>query len=103
MMDNSDTEISALVEVFELYMLRDAKLTDMREPIAVATRSMLDAGMTSGMVLGVIDGAICVASAAAAGARPQEPARELRAVAGPWVMQAYFDPARRGNETALTA
>jgi hypothetical protein len=103
MIDNRDTQVDALIEVFELYMLRDADLADMREPVAVATRAMLDAGLTSGMVLHVIDGAVQVASMAATAVGSGEPTRELRALVGPWVMAAYFDSGRPGGGAPLAA
>jgi hypothetical protein len=97
MTDDRETEVGALIEVFELYMLRDADLADMREPIVVATRAMLEAGLTSGMVLGVIDGAVQLASVAATATGPEEPARELRAQVGAWVMEAAFSSGQLGD------
>jgi hypothetical protein len=95
MPDESETEISALIEIFELYMLRDAELADMREPVVVATGVMLDAGVTSGMALGVVEGAICIASKAATAMEPTQSALELRALTGTWVMQAWTDWSER--------
>lgn len=93
-MDNSDTQLGPLIEVFELYMLHDADLADMREPITVAAHAMLDAGLSRGMILSVIDGAVQVAAMGARSAEPAVPAQELRNHLGQWLMETMFDPSR---------
>jgi hypothetical protein len=90
----SDSQVQPLIQVFELFMLRDAALTDMREPTVVATRAMLDAGMSPEMILSVLDGAVQVAAAETFAAESAAHARELRDQIGPWLMRECFDPTR---------
>jgi hypothetical protein len=89
-----DSQVGPLVRVFELYMLRDAVLADMREPTIVATRAMLDSGLTPEVILSVLDGAVQLAATETAAAQSADHARELRAHIGPWLMDECFDPAR---------
>lgn len=99
-----DSQVGPLIQVFELYMLRDAALTDMREPTMVATRAMLDAGLAPEVILTVLDGAVEVATTGTTGtmgAQSADYARELREHIGPWLMGEYFDPDRPGHDVPL--
>lgn len=97
-MQPNDTQVEPLIQVFELYMLRDATLTDMREPTVVATRAMLDAGLRPEVILGVLDSVVQVAATEIVGPESAEQARELRDHIGHWLMGEYFDPTRaRGD------
>jgi hypothetical protein len=102
-MENSDTQVGPLLEVFELYMLRDATLADMREPTAVAARAMLDSGISPGMILRIIEGAVDVAETAATALGPGPHARELRSQIGPWLMTELFDPGHGRDDGPLAA
>lgn len=98
MMPSRDTQLGPLIEVFELYMLRDAALADMREPTAVATRAMLDAGLSPEIILTALEGAVRVAARETLAAQSETHARELRSHIGPWVMGECFGPARGRGE-----
>lgn len=95
---SSDPQVQPLIQVFELYMLRDAALTDMREPTMLAARSMLDAGLSPEMILSVLEGAVRVAATETFGAEPAAHARELHEHIGPWLMGECFDPALAHGE-----
>jgi hypothetical protein len=88
-----DPQVEPLIQVFELYMLRDAVLADMREPTVVATRAMLNAGLTPQEILGVLDGAVQVAATGTAGGPSNSQAVALREHIGAWLMDECFDPA----------
>ncbi len=94
MMLSHDPQVEPLIQVFELYMLRDAVLSDMREPTVVATRAMLNSGLSPEVILRVIDGAVQVAAIETSGAESSDHARELREHIGPWLMGECFDPGR---------
>lgn len=94
MMLTQESQVGPLIEVFERYMLRDAILDDMREPTTVATRAMLDAGLSPAVILSVLEGAVRVAVRETLAAHSETHASELRAHIGPWVMDECFDPAR---------
>ncbi len=98
-MQSDDPQVAPLVEVFELYMLRDAALADLREPTVVATRAMLDSGMSPDLILSILDGAVRVAATETAGAHTEQFARELKDQLGPWLMGECFDPARAHGAT----
>lgn len=101
---SQDSQVGPLIQVFELYMSRDAALTDMREPTMVATRAMLDAGLAPELILTVLDSAVEVAatgSTGAIGAQSADYARELREHIGPWLMGEYFDPDGAGHDVPL--
>ena len=85
-----DPQVAPLIQVFELYLLRDAVLADMQEPTAIAARAMLDAGLTPEIILSILDSAVDVAASATAGAESGVHARELRAHIGPWLMGECF-------------
>jgi hypothetical protein len=89
-----DTQVEPLIQVFELYMLRDAALTDMREPTVVATRAMLDAGLSPEVILGVLDSAVQVAATEIALPQSGEQAQELRDHIGGWLMRECFELSR---------
>lgn len=89
---SDDTQVAPLIEIFELYMLRSASLADLREPTVVATRAMLDSGLTPEMILTVLDGAVKVAADETTGADSADHARELRKNIVPWLMGECFDP-----------
>jgi hypothetical protein len=89
---SDDTQVAPLIEIFELYMLRDATLADLREPTVLATRAMLDAGLAPEMILSVLDGAVQVAADETVSAHSAEHARELRASIVPWLIDECFDP-----------
>jgi hypothetical protein len=93
MMLSQDPQVGPLIQVFELYMLRDAALSDMREPTMIATRAMLDAGMGPDVILSVLDSAVQVAATETAGSDGADHARELRDHIGSWLMGECFDPA----------
>jgi hypothetical protein len=98
-MHGDDPQVAPLIEVFELYMLRDAALADLREPTVVATRAMLDAGMSPEVILSILDGAVRVAATETAGANPEQFARELQDHIGPWLMGECFDPTHAHGAT----
>lgn len=103
-----DMQVGPLIEVFELYMLRDATLADMRKPTTVATRAMLDAGLSPEIILTVLDSAVKVAAAemapdGSADADSTGTARELGAQMGLWLMEAFFDPDHAGDGAPLAA
>ena len=98
-MQLDDPQVAPLIEVFELYMLRDAALADLQEPTVVATRAMLDAGMSPDVILSILDGAVRVAATETAGANTEQFARELRGQIGPWLMGECFDPTRAHGAT----
>ena len=87
-----DTQVTPLIEIFELYMLRDASLADLREPIVVATRAMLDSGLTPEMILTVLDGAVQVAADETVSANTADHASALRENIVPWLIGECFDP-----------
>jgi hypothetical protein len=91
-MFSDDTQVAPLIEIFELYMLRDATLADLREPTVIATRAMLDAGLAPEMILSVLDGAVQVAADETVSAHTADHARELRENIVPWLMGECFDP-----------
>lgn len=91
-MRSHDTQMVPLIEIFELYMLRDAALADLREPTVVATRAMLDAGLAPEMILSVLDGAVQVAADETVSAHTADHARVLRQNIVPWLMAECFDP-----------
>lgn len=102
MMLTQDSQVGPLIEVFEMYMLRDAILDDMREPTTVATRAMLDAGLSPAAILSVLEGAVRVAIRVTLAAHSSDThASELRAHIGPWVMEECFDPARAHHGAIL--
>jgi hypothetical protein len=92
-----DTQVEPLIQVFALYMLRDAALTDMREPTVVATRAMLDAGLSPEVILGVLDSAVRVAATEIAVPQSGEHAQELRDHVGGWLMSEWFELSRGGR------
>lgn len=98
-----DPQVAPLIQVFELYMLQDAVLADMQEPTVVATRAMLDAGLTPEIILSILDGAIDVAASGTAGAQSDIHARELRAHIGRWLMQECFEPHTAHRDVPLLA
>jgi len=87
-----DSQVAPLIEIFELYMLRDAALADLREPTVVATRAMLDSGLTPDMILSILDGAVKVAADETVSANTADHARALRENIVPWLMGECFDP-----------
>jgi hypothetical protein len=91
-MSSDDTQVAPLIEIFELYMLRDATLADLREPTVIATRAMLDAGLAPEMILSVLDGAVQVAADETVSAHTADHARELRENIVPWLIGECFDP-----------
>ena len=91
---SSDTQVQPLIQIFELYMLRDAPLTEMREPTMLAARSMLDAGLRPEIILNVLEGAVQGAASSTGGAESAAYVRDLREHIGPWLMGECFDPAR---------
>ncbi|MFI5239227.1 MAG: hypothetical protein ACHQQP_05405 [Gemmatimonadales bacterium] len=98
-----DTQVAPLIEVFELYMMRDAPLSEMREPTAVATRAMLNTGLSPELVLTILHGAVRVAAAETGRGDAEEHARELRDQMGSWLMEALFDPNRMPEKVTLAA
>jgi hypothetical protein len=98
-----DPQVAPLIQVFELYMLQDAVLADMQEPTVIATRAMLDAGLTPEIILSILDSAIDVAASGAAGAQADVQARELRAHIGPWLLEECFDPNTARRDVPLLA
>lgn len=98
-----DPQVAPLIQVFELYMLRDAVLADMQEPTVIATRAMLDAGLTPEIILSILDSAVDLAASETAAAEPEIHARELRAHIGPWLMGECFDSgSARGGPPPVT-
>jgi len=89
---SQDTQVAPLIEIFELYMLRDASLADLREPTVVATRAMLDSGLTPEMILTILDGAVQVAADETVSASTADHARALRENIVPWLIGECFDP-----------
>jgi hypothetical protein len=98
-----DPQVAPLIQVFELYMLQDAVLADMQEPTVIATRAMLDAGLTPEIILSILDSAIDVAASGAAGAQADVQARELRAHIGPWLLNKCFHPDTAHRDVPLLA
>jgi hypothetical protein len=92
MIQSYDPQVAPLIEVFELYMLRDAALSDMREPTVVAARAMLDAGMSPEIILTVLDGAVRVAATETAASSSAAFVRELSDQIGPWLLGECFNP-----------
>ena len=90
-MISGDPQVEPLIQVFELYLLRDASLEDMREPTTVATRAMLNAGMSPEIVLSVLDGAVHVAATEVPRPDVQGLAQQLREQLGPWLLEECFD------------
>lgn len=99
MIQSDDPQVAPLIEVFELYMLRDAALSDMREPTVVATRAMLDAGMSPEGILNVLSGAVRVAARETAAASSSAFVRELTDHIGPWLLGECFDPSSAHGAT----
>jgi hypothetical protein len=97
-MRSHDTQIVPLIEMFELYMLRDAALADLRGPTVAATRAMLDAGLAPEMILSVLDGAVQVAAQETVSANTADHAHELRQNIVPWLMAECFDPSLSSGE-----
>lgn len=87
-----DPMVAPLIEAFELYMLRDAALADLREPTVVATRAMLDSGLSPEMILSVLKGAVQVAADETVSAHNADHARELGENIVPWLIGECFDP-----------
>jgi len=98
-MQLADPQVAPLIEVFELYMLRDAPISDLKEPTVVATRAMLQAGMSPDVILSILDGAVRVAASETAGANSELFARELQEHIAPWLMGECFDPAQAHGAT----
>lgn len=98
-----DTQVAPLVEVFELYMLRDVALSEMREPTTVATRAMLASGLSPELILTILDGAVRVAETETGGPSSEQHARDLRDQLGTWLMEALFDPNRAPDTETLAA
>lgn len=100
---SNDSQVGPLIEVFELYMLRDMLLKDIREPTTIATRAMLTSGLSPELILTILDGAIHVAEQESGGVIAAEQAGELRGQMGGWVMDAVFDPNAATDRTPLAA
>ncbi len=103
MMLSTDSQIGPLIEIFELYMLRDMLLTDIREPTTIATRAMLASGLSPELILTILDGAIHVAVQESGGLSAAVQAGELRGQMGTWLMEAVFDPNSATDRTTLAA
>jgi len=100
---SNDTQIGPLIEVFELYMLRDMLLADICEPTTIATRAMLASGLSPELILTILDGAIRVAEQASGGVVAAEQAGELRGKMGSWLLNAIFEPNAATDRTPLAA
>jgi hypothetical protein len=103
MMLSSDSQIRPLIEVFELYMLRDMLIGDIREPTTIATRAMLASGLSPELILTILDGAIHVAEQDSGGPSAAVQAAELRGQMGTWLMAAVFDPNTATDRTPMAA
>ena len=100
---SNDSQVGPLIEVFELYMLRDMLLADIREPTTIATRAMLASGLSPELILTILDGAIGVAEQESGGVIAAVQAGELRGKMGPWLLEAVFDPNAATGRTPLAA
>ena len=88
---SGDPQVEPLIRVFELYLLQDATLDDMREPTTVATRAMLNAGMSPEIILSVLQGAVQVAAGEVVGPSTGDKASLLTDQVGPWLLGECFD------------
>ncbi|MDQ6737254.1 MAG: hypothetical protein M3Z30_06110 [Gemmatimonadota bacterium] len=91
-----DPQVEPLIRIFELYLLQTATLDDMREPTTVATRAMLNTGMSPEMILTVLDGAVQVAAGGVFTPDTGDKATLLADQMGPWLLAECFD-ANIGN------
>lgn len=103
MMLSTDSQVRPLIEVFELYMLHDMLIGDIREPATIATRAMLASGLSPELILTILNGAIHVAEQDSGGADAAVQAGELRGQIGGWLMDAVFDPNSASDRTPLAA
>lgn len=100
---SNDSQVGPLIEVFELYMLRDMSLRDIREPTTIAARAMLASGLSPELILTILDGAIRVAEQESGGGVAAKQAGELRGQMGGWLMDAVFDPNGATHRTLFAA
>ena len=101
MMISGDPQVEPLIQVFELFLLRDATLEQMREPTSVATRAMLDSRMSPDIVLRILEGALQTAVAEIPDPAASAKAEELREQLGPWMLAACFDSTKDGASPPL--
>lgn len=100
-MISGDPQVEPLIQVFELFLLRDATLEQMREPTSVATRAMLDSGMSPDIVLRILEGALQTAVAEILDPDASVKAEELREQLGPWMLAECFDTNKVGASPPL--